>query len=169
MPAFYLLSIWLHVVAAGIWIGGMIFLALVLVPAIRQSEYQGVSSSLIHITGIRFRWVGWICLVLFPLTGVVNLVYRGVGWEEFWSRSLWQSPFGRTLAFKLALFAAILLFSVVHDFFIGPKAADLLESKPSSLDATRLRREASWIGRFNLLLALAVVALGVMLARETPL
>ncbi len=168
MRTLYFVSVWLHIVAAAVWIGGMFFLTLVLVPAIRQREYQGMASSLIHISGIRFRWVGWICLVLFPLTGVVNLVYRGVGWEEFWSRSLWQSPFGRTLAFKLALFAAILLFSVVHDFFIGPKAADVLESNPSSLDATRLRREASWIGRFNLLLALAVVAVGVMLARGTP-
>ncbi|MFQ5682260.1 MAG: DUF4149 domain-containing protein [Candidatus Binatia bacterium] len=150
------------------WIGGMVFLVVVLVPAIREPAHQAVASSLVHWTGQRFRWVGWVCLGLLILTGVFNLAYRGFGWLDLWNGQLWQGSFGTSLEIKLLLVAVILLLSVVHDFNIGPRASDLMQSNPASPKAARLRRQASWIGRLNLFLALAVVALGVMLVRGWP-
>ncbi len=165
MRALYLLSVWLHIVAAAVWIGGMVFLALVLIPVSRQPELRGLAPSLIHRTGLRFRWVGWGCLAALLLTGTLNLVYRGFGWAGFSGGQFWQGSFGRTLAIKLALVAAILLLSTLHDFVIGPRASVLLRTNPASAEAARFRRRASWMGRVTLLLALAVVALGVMLIR----
>ena len=168
MHAFYLLSVWLHILAAIVWIGGMAFLILVLVPAIRQPQYRGVFASLVHLTGLRFRLVGWVCMGLLLLSGTFNLVYRGFGWADFWNGQLWQGSFGRILGAKLLLAAVILVASTVHDFSIGPRATSVWQQDPASPEALRLRRQATWLGRLNMLLALVVVALGVMLVRGWP-
>lgn len=168
MKALYLLSVWLHILAAIIWIGGMGFLVLVLVPVIRRPEYRGIFGELVHWTGVRFRWVGWICLTLLVLSGTFNVAYRGFGWDDVWSGRLWRGPFGRALGVKLFLVAMILLLSALHDFVIGPRATAAWQEDPTSPVARRLRRQASWIGRMNLLLALIVVAFGVMLVRGWP-
>ncbi len=162
---FYLLSVWIHILAAMVWIGGMAFLALVLVPAMRRGELGGQAPWLIRATGQRFRWIGWICLLLLVLTGTVNLAYRGYRWEHLWSGALWGGSFGHALGVKLILVALIFALSAVHDFVVGPQATALMAHNPASEQARRLRRAASWFGRMNLLLALAVVMLGVILVR----
>ena len=168
MKALYLLSVWLHILAAITWIGGTLFLVLVLVPVIRQREYQGIAATLIQRTGARFRWVGWVCLGLLILSGTFNLAYRGFGWADVWSGKLWRGPFGQTLGIKLLLVSVILILSALHDFVIGPRATAVWEANPGAPEALRLRRQAGWIGRINLLLALIVVAFGVMLVRGRP-
>lgn len=165
MRTLYLLSVWIHILSAIVWIGGMVFLALVVVPVTRRTELRGQSGALFRWTGRRFRWIGWICLLLFVLTGIVNLAYRGYHWSDLWSGALWSGSFGQTLAVKLVLVAAILVLSAVHDFKVGPEAASLMEREPTANETRRWRRAASWFGRVNLLLALIVVMLGVMLVR----
>lgn len=168
MRALYLLSVWLHILALAVWLGGMAFLALVLVPIARRPETQGVAASLFHWTGVRFRAVGWACLAILVLTGAFQLGARGVGWGDLLSGRLWEGPFGRLLALKLLVVAVILGLSAVHDFGVGPRATALWQADPASPEAKRLRRQASWIGRLNLLLALGATALGVMLVRGAP-
>jgi len=168
MRALYLLSVWLHILAAATWIGGMIFVAVVLIPVTRRPEVHSVASSLVHWTGVRFRLVGWICLGLLILSGVFNLAGRGFRWADLWTGRVWTSSFGQTLGIKLILVALILLASALHDFVIGPRATALWQENPASQEALRLRRRAGWLGRINLLLALGVTALGVMLVRGFP-
>lgn len=165
MRSLYLLSVWTHILAMAVWLGGMIFMALVLVPVVRRTEYQGLAAGLIHWTGRRFRWIGWICLILLVLTGAFNLAYRGYGWSDFWDGALWQGPFGRTLAVKLFLVAVVFALSAVHDFVIGPRTTALMERDPTAEHTRRMRRATGWFGRANLLLALIIVMLGVMLVR----
>lgn len=168
MHAFYIFSVWLHVLAAAVWIGGMVFIALVLVPATRRPEHRGVAASLVRWTGRRFRWIGWLGLALLLLTGAFSMAQRGFVWADLVSGKVWEDPFGQLVGVKLLLVAVILFLSVLHDFVIGPRATDLLQNNPGSPQALKFRRQASWIGRFNLLLALVVVALGVMLTRGSP-
>ena len=84
------------------------------------------------------------------------------------SPHLWRSQFGHTLGVKLSLVALTFLLSAVHDFVIGPKATRIGRLEPNSPQAHRLRRQAAWMGRFNLLMGLIIVALGVMLVRGRP-
>lgn len=168
MHALYLLSVWLHILTATLWIGGMLFLAFVLVPVIRRLKDREAAVALVHETGVRFRFVGWGCLGLLLLTGIVNLISRGFGWRDVWSGRILEGPFGQALGLKLLLVAIILLISLLHDFVVGPQATALGQVNPASPRAVRLRRQASWLGRLNLLLAFAVVALGVMLVRGWP-
>lgn len=168
MRFLYLFSVWLHVLSAAVWIGGMVFVGAVMVPLIRRPDLSGVAPSLIRLTGSRFRAIGWVALSFLLFTGVFNAAYRGVEWDDLWAAAFWQSSFGLLLGHKLFFFLVIVLLSAWHDFFVGPRATSLWQSNPAAPEALRLRRRASWIGRANLLLALIVVALGVALVRGFP-
>lgn len=165
MHLFYLFSVWLHILAAAVWIGGMIFLSVILLPVIRRPEFRTAAPLLVHFSGVRFRWVGWLCVLLLVLTGAANLAYRGVTWGDLGSVGFWKGSFGATLGIKSILVTLVLFLSALHDFFVGPKASALGRANPGSYDAMRFRRHASWLGRINLFLALVIVAFGVMLVR----
>ncbi|MEW6272928.1 MAG: CopD family protein [Thermodesulfobacteriota bacterium] len=168
MHALYVVSVWLHLLAAMVWIGGMVFLAAVVVPALKSPELAPSRVALLHGTGVRFRRVGWLALGTLLVTGLLNLLLRGYGLTQLTSAALWRSSFGEVLAAKLVLVAVILALSLVHDFVVGPRATRVLRTDPTSPAAARVRRAASWLGRANLLLALAVLALAVMLVRGAP-
>lgn len=159
MAFLYIVSVWLHIVAGAVYIGGMVFLVAVMVPMIRRPEFRNIAVSVIHWTGMRFRWVGWLCLVLLLVTGIFNLVSRGWIWSEL---------FILVLGVKLLLFMVIICASALHDFIVGPQATTLWQASPGSAEGLRLRRLASRIGRLNLLLGLIIIALGVILVRGLP-
>lgn len=100
MQIVYLLSVWLHILAAEGWIGGMIFLVVVLVPVTRRLGEQALTFSMIQRTGLRFRWVCWVCLELLLLSGAFNLAYRGFGWADWCTGGIWREPFGPVLGVR---------------------------------------------------------------------
>lgn len=165
MHGLYLVSVWLHILAATVWIGGMAFLVMVIVPTIRRPENRSIAARLVSETGLRYRTVGWTCLAIMLLTGIFNIGYRGYRWGDVWSGELWQGAFGTALAWKLGLVVAVGVLSAVHDFFIGPRAATVWMEAPDSTEALRLRKLASRMGRMTALLALAVVFLAVAMLR----
>lgn len=165
MRTLYLLTVWLHVVAAAVWLGGFVFLAAVAVPVARDPDMASVRGPLIRRLGRRFRWIGWASLLVMVVTGLVLLGYHGVGPEELLAGSFWGTRFGRTLAVKAGLVGAVLILTAVHDFVVGPRAAALGESHPGAPQTVRARRLAVRLARLNLAVTLAVVGAGVLLAR----
>lgn len=163
----YQLSVFVHILSAIIWIGGVFFLALVVVPVTRGlPPPQRVE--LFGAVGRRSRVVGWVCIGLLLLTGTINAAYRGVTWTNLFSSELWGSPFGTTLALKLGVVALMLGLSVYHDFVIGPRSVQAAHQGSVPQEAERLRRRASVLGRAEAMLALVVVALAIMLVRGVP-
>ncbi|HVY55920.1 MAG TPA: DUF4149 domain-containing protein [Thermodesulfobacteriota bacterium] len=165
MPTLYTLSVFIHIVSAMVWIGGMFFLVLVLIPVLRKPEFRPLFPPLFHNVGIRYRLVGWVSLALLILTGIFNLAYRGYGFDDLASGRLFEGPFGRTLFMKLVTVSLILVISAIHDFWLGPTAGALIREDPLSPRGNRLRRAAVMMGRLNFVLALLVVFLAVMLVR----
>jgi len=165
MMLWYGVSVSLHILAACVWVGGMIFLAVVVLPIFRQPGYQAAAVPLIQAAGLRFRWVGWMALGTLVLTGIANLRFRGYGWTQRRDGAVWQGWFGHTLAAKLILVTAILVISAVHGLAIGPRFTRIAGEQPDLPTVRPLRREAAWIGRIVLLLSVAAVVLGVMLVR----
>lgn len=163
----YVLSVWLHVLAATLWLGGMLFLVVVVIPLLRQMDRRQ-ASTFMHRAGLKFRTVGWTSFAIFIATGTYQLAYRGVAVSDFWDPVFLRSSSGSAIAWKLALFILVLALSVWHDFFLGPRATEIGRRDPAGPEALRLRRRASWLGRANALLALAIVALAVILVRGWP-
>ena len=164
MHTLYLCSVWLHIMAATTWIGGIIFLVLVIVPWLR-AEGRVVGPTFLRATGERFRRIAWVCFAILVVTGVINLWLRGVRPDDF-SRAAWlNSAFGTTVVVKLGLFVVVLGISALHDFVVGPRASAALERDPNSTQAAKLRRQASLLGRTNGIMALLLVAVAVWLVR----
>ncbi len=141
-----LIARWLHVLAAVTWIGGMLFIALVLVPVTRRLEDPALRTRLVHELGLRFRAVGWIAIGGLVATGLINV---------------WVYPFllgSPRFHWKVGLVVLALILSAFHDFVLGPRAG-AAGADPS------LRVRASWVARINVLVVLAVVMLGLALLR----
>lgn len=160
-----LVSVWLHILAAAIWIGGMAALGLLLVPLLRRDRFQDAARPLLYASALRFRWIGWGTLVLLVITGLVNVRMRGVPWSAWIDPSFWATSWGTTLGAKLLLVIVTLVVSAVHDFHFGPKAIRLMQDAPESDRAERMRWWSSWLGRTTLLLSLAVLWFAVLLPR----
>ncbi len=137
---------WLHVLAAITWIGGMLFIALVLVPVTRRLDDPALRTRLVQDAGRRFRTVGWVALGVLVVTGLINL----------WIHPVLLSS--ERLHWKLALVGLALLLSAFHDFVLGPRAG-----APGADPSVRVR--ASWIARLNVVVVLVIVALGLSLFR----
>jgi putative copper resistance protein D len=163
--ALYLSSVFLHVVAAMTWVGGMIFFSAVVVPTLRRPETRAAATALVHTFALRFRLIGWIALATLIVTGTINAWFRGVRWTSLLDRSFVESSFGHALVCKLLVVVTVLTMSAVHDFWVGPRALTLAREAPDSPARERFRRTASWMGRSNLLLSLAIVAFAILLAR----
>jgi putative copper export protein len=143
----------------------MLFLVAVIVPLLRAPALRPQAITLLKAVGLRFRSVGWASLLVLVVTGFVNAAFRAPEPAALADAAWWATPFGRLLAHKLALVAFILVLSAVHDFAVGPRAAALMEREPGAPRTRRWRRAAGWMGRLNLLLALAVLAIAVALVR----
>jgi uncharacterized membrane protein len=130
--------------AAITWIGGMLFVALVLVPVTRRVSDPALRTRLVQEAGRRFRTVGWIALGLLAASGLGNLWFRPylLGVPRF--------------QWKLGLVVLALVLSAVHDFALGPRAG-----RPGADPALRVR--ASWLARVNVLVVALVVLLGLAL------
>ncbi len=165
MPIGYFISVLIHILSAVVWVGGMFFLVLILIPVLRKPEYQSIFSTLFRQVGVRYRLIGWVSLILLLVTGTINLAYRGYGFSDFFSGLIFRGTFGHILLQKLIFVGIILVLSIVHDFWIGPRTSALIRQDPVSPESMRYRRMASWLGRLNFIMAIIIVALAVMLVR----
>jgi putative copper export protein len=158
----YRICVFAHVAAACVWVGGLAFFALVLVPVLRGSPGPK-TLELVRAVGMRFRVVGWAAIGLLILTGIGNLLLRMPG-SVLLRAEFWRANFGKLLALKLSLVLLMLLVSVAHDL-IGARATALALAQPGSPPAIALRNRASRLGRLVALLALAILFVAVLLVR----
>lgn len=163
----YLLSVTIHILSAMVWIGGMLFLVLVVVPWLRSGAAVDASRFL-RETGVRFRNVGWACFGLLLATGTYNLYVRGVRFASFTDDRWLASSYGKVIVLKLTAFAIVLAVSAAHDFYVGPRATDAIARSPASEETTRLRARASKLGRLNAVMGLVLVVLAVLIVRGVP-
>lgn len=161
----FVVLVWLHIVAATAWVGSMIFFAAVAVPVLRKPEVRAAAPRLIRLLGARFRVLGWVSLSVLIVTGITNLVARGIGWTTLGDATFWGTSFGRSLAYKLGLVAFVLVATVAHELLAGRRALDTLERDPTSPEAVRTRLVASWLGRAVMLASLAILFFATTLVR----
>jgi putative copper export protein len=137
------LVLWLHVMAACIWIGGQVTVA-ILIPLLRG---QG---QLTVIAGRRYQAVAWPAFGVLVVTGIINVGNAGIQW-----RHLLDTDAGRTLAVKLGLVAVSGLAAGVHAFLQAPRR-----------DAAEVGRPwaAALLGSASVLAAVLAALYGVVIA-----
>jgi copper resistance protein D len=149
MHALYLVSVIVHVLTAALWVGGMGFFAVVVVPAVRSKLEPTAAREVLAAAGLRFSKLAWISLGTLLFTGIVNLWGRG-SLGQLATSEFWASPFGKTLGTKLALVVLVALASFKH-------AHDARHNVGS--------RTSAMLGRATLILSIVVVVLAIMMVR----
>ena len=168
----YQFAVFIHLLAAITWIGGTLFLVMVMVPLSRGViEPQALGIQILTQAARRFRVVAWASIILLVITGafIATDQWRITSALFFGS----DNHFVRVLQIKVGLVALIIVLSAFHDFVLGPRIARALEGARSgggepSRGLKRGRLGLVWLARFNLLLVLAIVALAIIMTRGFP-
>jgi putative copper resistance protein D len=103
-----------HLLAAGLWLGGLVPLAWFLRRARRPSGTAWISLAPAVLT--RFSHVGYAAVALLAATGAINSLLL-VGHIE----ALIDTPYGRLLALKILLFSVMVVLALINRFRLLPR------------------------------------------------
>jgi len=151
----------LHLLAAVTWVGGMVFLSLVLAPLVRSRKAVPEFMALFRSAALRFRPVVWIAMAILLITGPMLLSHRGL---SVMAPAAWPG----IVTVKLTLVALLLFLTLLHDLVFGPqvsRVSAIAESQRTTGEQV-IFKSARWLPRLSLLIALAVVVAAAMLARS---
>ena len=103
-----------HLLAAGLWLGGLAPLAWVLRQALRlPGDFE---ISLARDALRNFSHMGYLAVALIALTGAINSLLL-VGSLD----AMFGTPYGRLLAFKILLFLAMVVIALVNRLRLAPR------------------------------------------------
>jgi putative copper export protein len=156
-------SVFFHLLAAIVWVGGQAAFAFVVVPSVRKRADPATAGGILREVGRRFATVGFISLAVLLASGVANLGFRGV-LPLLGDREFWATPFGTILGAKLAAVAGILGLSIAHSSAASARPAPEGHDAQGAVAARRLRL----FGRAGFVLSIVAVALAVLLVRGAP-
>jgi putative copper export protein len=137
--------LWLHVLAACVWIGGQVTLGAV-VPLLRRDR------TLLAAAARRFQWIAWTAFAVLVVTGLANMHNAGIT-----QSNLTSTPAGRTLVLKLAFVLVSGLAAAAHAYLVGPRASAVSTSVARALSGA--------LAGASLLAALVAALYGVVIAQ----
>jgi len=140
------LILWIHLVSAMTWIGGMLFIRLVLRPALKRSALDSHAQVILSLVEERFRTIRWISLLILLGTGFFNLIHEG-------GSARLESSWGGVLMIKLFFVVIAIGLSGINDFFLAP----------SKISTPSMGRTRDWLSGITLLLGLLIVFIAVYL------
>ncbi len=152
--------VWIHLLAAVVWVGGMVFLSVVLVPVLKQDGGFARHVVLFRTIAYRFRAVVWGAMGILVVTGSLMAAGRSIPLMAPWQ---WPTIF---LA-KISVVSLLFTLTLLHDLVVGPQVRKILgkpEAERSARDRVLIRYSA-FVPRLSLLVALLVLLLAVVLAR----
>ena len=154
------LVVWLHLVAASIWVGGSIFLGVVLSPMLKMITRTVEERIVILIkVGRRFSYIALPSLVILVLTGIYNAKAF-----LFDPDALYQSNYGAILMFKIAAVVATFIAYILHIRIINTE----IETKITTGNASKtyihsIRSKIIFLGRVIVILSILILLLGAFL------
>lgn len=151
---------WLHMLATVVWLGGLAGVALIVLPAARQSLDDKVYAALLGRIQERLNWVSWVSLLVLGATGMfqmsANSHYNGFMTID--------SPWASAILSKHIVVALMVLVGVYNTWGLLPalrrtallRAAGKVVYQP---EADRLERREKLLLWLNLILSALVLAL----------
>lgn len=147
-----LLTLWLHVLSAAVWLGGLLFQSHILFPLLAR----GAPGEPVAQAVRRFRRVAWTALALLVLTGLHNLTRLPP------VAAMVESGVLKLLALKLFLVVVLLMLSAHRDFGV---AARFIRAVAAGRDEAAALQAIVRIDRVLLVLGVILVYLGLALSR----
>src|SRR6266568_465270 len=106
---------WLHLVAAALWVGGMLYIAAIYLPALRRTPISERTHALITVLPYYSPWA-ITGILLMALTGPLSATVHLSSWEQ-----LLSTAYGRALVVKVLLVGGLLLTSAYHVLLLRPR------------------------------------------------
>ena len=150
---------WLHILAATIWVGPQFFLFIAAVPAIRTIEDAKQRAAVMRVMTRRFGYLAWGALAVLVLTGIGNLYEEDLDVDVLFDRN-----FGIIFQVKMTLLIITVALTALHSFVIGPRLSTMQESVADESQIAPMRRLSMVISGINLLVAVAIIFCGALLA-----
>ena len=161
----YQFLVFLHLLSAITWLGGMLFLLMVMVPLARRDA--GVGFGVLRSAAQKFVPIAWAAkLVLAGSGAYLAWEYWNVRPDTFFTG---DSNFLDYLQRKTGIFVIVIALSLIHDFWLGPRMMDRLDAARSSgspLPGGPARLFVQWAARINLLLVVWIVVFAVWMTRS---
>jgi putative copper export protein len=153
----------LHLIAAAVWAGGMVFLGLA-VGAARRTLGDRERIALFRQLGRRFLIAGGIAMAILIATGSSMASDRLASFGD-----LFDTGYGKRLGEKLVLVIAVIVLTAFHSLVQGPALSRLrlqaLERPDDAELAATIRRKAARAGIVSALNLIATLAILVLAAR----
>jgi putative copper resistance protein D len=160
MAILWFAAVSLHILAAVVWIGGMIFLSLVLAPLVRRGNVIAEHVALFRYAARRFRIIVWLSIVILLTTGPLLLQGRNLLLNA-------PSDWPAVVRIKLGLVCLLLLLTLAHDLYLGPWG-NHLRATPETARTTSdnlLIHMSRWVPRLALIVGILVLVAAVVLVR----
>lgn len=106
---------WLHLLAATLWVGGMLCIALLFLPTLRHLTLPERAQALVTVLPYYSPYAGGAVLIL-SLTGPFSAAVHLTSWSQ-----LITTAYGRVLVIKVLLVGLLILTSAFHVLFLRPR------------------------------------------------
>ena len=156
MPAYVVT--WIHLLAAITFIGGWMFVQLVVRPSLTEGKAKVPSMEALEMAkkfGQRFKMVGWVSLMAQVFTGASQLL------DESGSARI-ETSWGLIMMLKLFVFAIVGGLIFVHDLILDPYGVSA-KSKKTETEPLLFSGKIVWVQRAILSLSLAVLFIAAYL------
>jgi hypothetical protein len=139
----------------------MMCLSSVLAPLLRSANARAEHVALFRSAAQRFRVVVWLSIFSLVVTGPFLLRAKNI---RLGVPTDWPAVF----RIKIGLVGLLLLLTIAHDLYLGPRTSQLngiplAERTPFERGLIVIGR---WLARLSLVIAVAIVAAAVVLARS---
>jgi len=154
------LIMWAHLVAASIWVGGSIFIGIVLAPLLKTiSDSIDERLSIMIRVGRKFNKIAVPSLIILIASGL----YNSSGYLTKPSLFL-STNYGLVLVAKIVLVIILIITFIIHVRLIRTKVEKQIESKElSSGEIQKLRSKIITLGRITVIVSVAILLMAALL------
>jgi copper transport protein len=135
------LADFLHLAAVALWIGGMMFIAVIYLPVLKSRSWQQQTASLLIILP-RYSPLALTGVVLMGLSGPLNAATRLLSWDQ-----LFTTVYGLMLIIKVLLVVAMSLTSAFHVLLLRPRLAKDFKIYQAAIEAAQSSEEDKPVNR----------------------
>ena len=154
------LIMWAHLVSASIWVGGSIFIGIVLAPLLKtiSDSVEGRLSIMVRV-GRKFNRIAVPSLIILIASGIynsTNLLAK--------PSLLFSTNYGLVLLAKIILVIILIITFAIHVRLIRSETQKKIESKALSPELLqKLRSKIITLGRITVIVSVAILLMAALL------
>ncbi|HEX8033609.1 MAG TPA: CopD family protein, partial [Ktedonobacterales bacterium] len=125
----------LHLLCEAAWVGGLLYIGVVFLPALRALT-PDQRARVLALGLPEFGAIAIAGALILATTGSLSTTIHLTSITQFLTTS-----YGRTLAIKIEIFLIMVAISAYHAFFLRPRLASALTAKQETIEATQPERQ----------------------------